>query len=254
MGILYQHPRYYEIAFGFRDIRKEVDVIESLISEHSHLPVRHILEVACGNAPYLGELARRGYRYTGLDLSQEMLDYTQAKADGLRGDITLLRADMTDFKLDCPADFACLLLGSTYLSSSAQLCAHLDTMANALQPGGLYLLEWCVQFDPVTNLKDSWTMEQDGIRINIHYSTCLLNRLEQTYQENIIMSIDDHGQQKTLREQAVKLAIYPQEFLLRVTAHPHFEFVGWWNDWELAEPLNGTELQINRPIIVAKRI
>ena len=36
---LYDYPRYYEIAFSYRDIGKEVDVMEECIRRFSKIPV-----------------------------------------------------------------------------------------------------------------------------------------------------------------------------------------------------------------------
>jgi SAM-dependent methyltransferase len=74
---LYQNPKYYEIAFSFRDIPTEVDVFEGVITQYSRIPVSCVLELGCGPAPHLEELARRGYTYVGLDLSGPMLAYAQ---------------------------------------------------------------------------------------------------------------------------------------------------------------------------------
>ena len=63
---VYHNPRYYELAFSFRDIPAEVDVCEALIKQYSRIPVSQVLELGCGPAPYLEELARRGYTYVGL--------------------------------------------------------------------------------------------------------------------------------------------------------------------------------------------
>ena len=254
MGILYENPRYYEIAFGFRNIVEEVDAIEDMIARYSDISVCRVLEIACGNAPYMEELSARGYQYSGLDLSRDMLAYARRKAEQSGLDIRLIEAEMTNFSLDAPVDFACLLLGSIYLKSPAEFTAHLDAVGSALAPGGLYLLDWCVQFEPVTDLEESWEAEEDGIHIDVAYSATPLNLLQQTYEEQILFQIHDRGKEKEIREHAVKLAIYPQEFLLRVAAHPAFEFIGWWNEWDLSQPLDGNEAQINRPIILLKRV
>ena len=76
---LYDHPKYYEIAFSFRDIPAEVDLFEQCFKRFSHITVRSVLELGCGNTPHLEELLKRGYSYHGLDLSRAMLDYSREK-------------------------------------------------------------------------------------------------------------------------------------------------------------------------------
>jgi SAM-dependent methyltransferase len=82
---VYHNPKYYELAFSFRDIPAEVDVFEALIKQYSRIPVTQVLELGCGPAPHLEELVRRGYTYVGLDLSRSMLAYAQKKAAMLQG-------------------------------------------------------------------------------------------------------------------------------------------------------------------------
>ena len=83
MQYLYQHPRYYEIAFAFRDITKEVDVLDNCARTYADIPIRRFLEVGCGNSPHMEELLNRGYDYLGIDLSEEMLQFSAEKAKKL---------------------------------------------------------------------------------------------------------------------------------------------------------------------------
>ena len=72
---LYQHPKYYEVAFSFRNIPQEVDFFESAIEKFSRIKVKSFFELASGTSPYLEEWHKRGYRYIGLDKSSEMLAF-----------------------------------------------------------------------------------------------------------------------------------------------------------------------------------
>ena len=112
MSEVYANPKYYEIAFSFRDIASEVDVFEHVIERYSQIPVATVLELGCGPAPHLAELARRNYRYLGLDLSSAMLEYAQNRADAADANARFALADMTDFRLDEQVEFAYIMLGS----------------------------------------------------------------------------------------------------------------------------------------------
>ncbi len=94
MKTVYDYPRYYEIAFSFRDIAREVDVFEECIARYSRIVVGRILEIASGNSPHMKEIVRRGYEYTGLDISEAMLDYSRKKAGDLNDKVLLINADM----------------------------------------------------------------------------------------------------------------------------------------------------------------
>jgi hypothetical protein len=63
---VYHNPKYYELAFSFRDIPAEVDVFEALVKQYSRIPVSHVLELGCGPAPHLAEHnGQRGLGPTG---------------------------------------------------------------------------------------------------------------------------------------------------------------------------------------------
>jgi len=82
---LYDAPQYYEIAFSFRDISAEVSLFEECFRRFSRIPVKSVLELGCGNCPHMEELTRRGYEYSGLDISEAMLDYSREDLANLSG-------------------------------------------------------------------------------------------------------------------------------------------------------------------------
>lgn len=249
---LYRNPAYYEIAFAHRDLAQETDALEEAIARFSRIPVQRVLEIACGNSPHMPLLLEKGYRYVGLDLSADMLDFARRKAAAYGDQAQFVQGDLTDFQLDAPVDFAYVMLGSIYVTNTAAFDAHYASVARALRPGGLYFLDWCVDFDPIIESAVSWENERDGVRVRTSYWTKGVNVIEQTYEEHVLLEIDDHGQERTIEEVALKRSVYPQEFLRFIRHHPAFEFMGWWNEWDFGRPLDGCE-EINRPIIVLRR-
>lgn len=254
MCSIYDHPEYYEIAFSFRDIPAEVDVFEECFRRFSQIPVKSVLELGCGNSPYLEELVKRNYQYNGLDLSRAMLEYSRKKARRIGAQVNLLQANMNDFSLDKRVDFVYVLLGSLSVKNTSELLAHFDSVAGALREGGLYLLDWCVQFDPpwATESGGTWEMERDGIKVKTTVSWRLISRTDQTFEETISQEVDDHGRRVDITGREIKRAIFPQEFLCIISAHPQFEFVGWWNNWNLSQPLEHAD-KIDRPIALVRR-
>ena len=136
MNEVYINPKYYEIAGSYRDIAAEVDVLEQVIKQYSHIPVSTVLDLGCGPAPHLAELARRKYQYIGLDLSPAMLEYAQNKAEAIHASARFELADMTDFGLVEQVDFAFILHGSLQARSTAELISHFDSVSRVLKPGG----------------------------------------------------------------------------------------------------------------------
>jgi len=253
MAKLYDNPKYYEIAFSFRDIVSEVDIFEECFERFSLIPVRSTLELSCGPSPHMEELVKRGYEYTGLDLSEPMLNYGKQKACNIGGEVNLLKANMVDFSLAGRVDFVFITLGSLYVKNSNELISHFQCVEKVLKNGGLYLLDWCIRFDALSNMRDSWQIEKNGVTIKTTVSREFVNLVEQTFEENILLEVDDNGRRQTFQQSEIRRAIYPQEFLCLINRLEHFEFVGWWNNWDLEQALEGRE-KVNRPITVVRRI
>lgn len=255
MKTVYENPKYYEIAFSFRNIAAEVDTFERCFVAHAKRPVTSILEIGCGTSPHLEELLRRGYTYTGLDISRAMLAYSAKKAAAMDGDALFIRANMIDFSLHRTFDFAFIALGSLCAQSTSDIYSHFRSVAHALERGGLYLLDWCIRFAPFSAQDDSWTIEQDNIQVTTHYSEELVDAVEQLVKETLTLDVVQDGATSTLSQTGISRAIFPQEFLQIIRHIGDFEFVGWWNNWDLDKPLgkvNDPE-KITRPIALLRR-
>ncbi len=253
MNNIYDYPKYYEIAYSYRDIPGEVDVLEQAIREFSHIEVRDFLEIACGNSPHMLELLKRGYSFSGLDISRPMLDFSRQKAETLGFTVNLYQGDLVDFELPEPVDFVYTMMGSLYVNTTADLLSHFASVYQALKPGGLYFLDWCIDFSPLDDTRDTWVMKRDDIEVKTYYSTRLLSAPLQHYKEEVTFLVRDGKNHLKLQNSAVRRGIYPQEFILAATKVNNFEFLGWWNDWDLYSPLENTRGEIIRPISLLRR-
>jgi SAM-dependent methyltransferase len=256
---VYDNPRYYEIAFSFRDITYEVTVFEEVIHRFSHVPVRWMLELGCGPAGHMPEIMQRGYEYIGIDLNPNMLAYANSKAVQAGCSPTLLQKDMVAFDLEEPVDFAFILLGSLYVSSTAEFGSHFESMARALRPGGLYLLHFCVQFNRRYEKPETWTVQKEEIRVESTYSISPVDLAENIYDELGVMKVNDHGENLRFEEPRRKRLIFAGEFRNFIQESESFEFVGWWNSFDLEKPIpddqmEGENNKIDNQIVVVRRI
>lgn len=254
MDRIYNQPRYYEIAFSYRDIPKETTVLQRAAAQFSYIPVHSVLEFACGNSPHMLELLGRGYQYTGIDINAEMLAYSRQKAVNAGFKAELIQGNLVDFRLPSPVDLAYTMLGSLYVKTTAELQAHFLAAAHNLRPGGLYFLDWCVDFSPLQDTVDHWKARRGSTRVSVKYSTKQLNSVEQTFTETLHLTVQEDEEKFEIQDSAVRRAIYPQEFRILMDSLPNFEFVGWYNNWNLRQPLTGDERTIARPITIIRRV
>jgi SAM-dependent methyltransferase len=252
--VLYDYPEYYEIAFSFRDIPQEVAFLHACIEGFSRYPTKRVLEIACGTAPHAGELAARGYHYIGLDINRNMLDHAAYKWRHLSPRPRFLQANMVSFDCDQKVDFAYVLLGSLYLNNVEEMTSHFDSVAQVLNPGGLYFLDWCIQFsNPLLhNDNNAYTIEQDGVEIESKFDIKLLDPACQMYEEVWTVNVNDHGRHQAFEMIERNKAILPGEFMKFLKSRPDFEFVGWWKDWNLQQPIV-TKADVNRQVVLIRR-
>jgi len=229
---VYEQARYYEIAFSFVDVPEQIGgVFEALISRHSRIPVHSVLDVCCGPARQLRELARRGYGATGLDVSPAMLEYAQAQARREQVTVETVEADMRDFRLSHSVDFAYILMGSiVYLGSNEALLSHLSSMASTLNPGGLYLIENVVAdwTDPRTYEPESWEMAAEGVTVTTTYQIRPADPLRQTVHQTLDLRVNDGGVERQFTEHCELKLFFPEELRSIVELHGAFEFLGYF--------------------------
>ena len=120
--------------------RNTVAEVEFLIEVMGLRPGSSVLDVGCGTGRHAIELARRGYRVTGLDLSAGMLDQARQKARAAGVEVRWRHEDATAFAVEAPFDgVICLCEGAFGLLSSgvdaiAQPSAILRCVAAAMRP------------------------------------------------------------------------------------------------------------------------
>ena len=238
ISLLYKKPKYYEIAFSFRNIKKEVDFIEGCIKKFSKIKVRNVIELACGNSPHMIELVKRGYNFTGLDNSKYMLDYSKEKAKRNGVKITTIQADMNNFRINKKFDLAYVMLGSIFVKSNEEFFSHLDCVAKCLRKGGLYLIDGMINFywNDILRKDNIWTIEKDGVKVKTTWIySGPVDLVNQTCIENSRLEVINKGKKIVLKDKSTRKIFFPQEFISLIELHNKFDFLGWYPDFTFRE-------------------
>ena len=108
-------------------------------------PGAAVLDIGCGTGRHAVQLARRGFKVTGLDLSAGMLAEAATAAAEAGVEVELIEADATDFDLGRAFDAAvCLCEGAFTLVGQDDPIEHdLAILRNAfasLKPGAPFVL------------------------------------------------------------------------------------------------------------------
>ncbi len=228
---IYNQAKYYEIAFSFVDQKKQADLFEKFIKKYSKVDVESVLDLACGTALQLREIAKRGYGSVGLDASEKMLDYLKNESAKEDVEIEVVKSDINNFKLKQKIDFAYIMMGSIiYVKNNNLFLSHLNSVADALNSGGLYLIEnlainWA---DPSFFKPQHWIMKQGKIKVKTTYQIIPKNPLKQTVTQILKMEVNDDGRKMEFIDKDDLKIIFPEELKLLVEKNGKFELVGFF--------------------------
>jgi hypothetical protein len=96
------------------------------------------------------------------------------------------------------------------------------------------------------------TYEQNGVSVESKFNIRLVDSAAQMYEEIWTLDVNDRGRRRKLQMVERNRAINPNEFLAFVRNRPDFEFVGWWKDWDLSQPITDTTT-VTRPVALLRR-
>lgn len=128
--------RHYEAP---ERVQQEVDFIVEVLQ----LPMGAlVLDLCCGQGRHSLELARRGYRVVGVDLSEALLYQARQRAEREGLPVNFVQCDMRDITFTDEFD-ACINMFTSfgYLESESEDAKALEKVAQALKVGGKFLLD-----------------------------------------------------------------------------------------------------------------
>lgn len=141
-----------------------------------------VLDACCGPGRHSIELASRGYRVTGVDLTEAYLDAARESAGGLGLPLELLRADIRDFVRPDSFDLALNLYTSFgYFVRAEEDLAALRNIRRSLRTGGALVLETNGKETAARDFKRGERFERAGWAVQTEYAVVgawegLLNR------------------------------------------------------------------------------
>lgn len=256
----YEQARFYEIAFGYRDIRDEVSRLMTIYRHLAGRELESFLEFACGPGYHTLEFARRGVRAVGIDLCGRMVELARdrAREQWLSG-ASFMEADMREFTLPEPVDMTGTFLTSLmYLLTDDDLRMHFRAVADCLAPGGLYLIE---ANDPrdYRGMKyhgNTWVMSGAGVTVQAAYGidNPPIDPVSHLFTSVAEYRVKDSSGNliHTLRDEGRLRALWPEDFARIVSETPGLEIAGIYGDWDEEQPLDESENTWRAVIVVRK--
>jgi len=256
---IYSLPLYYDIAFDFRHIPRQSDFLEEVFRDITGRELESILDLGCGPGYYVEEFAKRGKRSTGIDISPEMIEYARRKISGQHLTTELIVGDFLDFSLHDPVDMAILMLDSaSYILTNDSFIKHLECVASNLNHGGLYFIEFPHPADVIKGeqrLKNHWVTQRNGIVVetNWGFPSDRVDTISQVTQTTVSMRITDRGETFEERETSPQKFYMAQEILAIVRLSGVFEFINWYGDFKISQPLDNSPESKMMNVVLRKR-
>jgi len=204
---LYADPALYELAFSYRDVGAEVDVLEAWYERRHGSRPRRVLELAAGPAAHAIEFARRGCKVTALDASPTMCAYARRRAADEHVAVDVVEADMVRFHLSRRRfDLAVVLLDSaSHILDLDAMVTHLRSVGAHLAPRGLYVMEMSHPADflaDVAKTQSRWRLTRGGQRVDVRFSSppTAFDPATQISNCRVTVRVAEGGRRRVLRD------------------------------------------------------
>ena len=239
MPSLYDHPKYYDLIFN-TEWKAEFDFLKAIFAQHATGSVRRLFEPACGTGRLIYRFAKAGFLIEGNDLNPHAVDFCNQRLLQHELPSAATVGDMTDFTLEQPVDAAFNTINSfRHLTTEKMAVAHLQCMAAAIRPGGIYALGFHLtptEHEPME--EEHWTASRG--RLKVDSSMWLVERNSQARWEDFGISLDVTTPSKKFRiDDVFKFRTYTAKQAMSLFAKvPEFEVVAIHDfNYEVENPI-----------------
>ncbi len=134
------YASYYNLLYKDKDYKSEVEYILNIINKYSTNKIKTILNLGCGTGKHDNIFARKGYKVTGIDLSQEMIDI--ANKNKLKN-THFLKGDVRNIDLNKKFDVIVSLFHvASYQTTNKDFEKYLRTAYNHLKKNDIFVFDF----------------------------------------------------------------------------------------------------------------
>lgn len=231
---LERYAQYWDLLFR-DETRREADFFEAAFRRYVPFPVRHVLEPGCGSGRLIVEMARRGFRVHGLDRNPHALNYLRRKLRrrGLAG--RLFTADLADFRLArCVEAAFCTFNTFRHLLDETSARRHLECVAQAVRPGGIYILGLhLLPEDVAEESEERWSARHGRLRLHATLRVVAFDRRKRLEQLRLSVRVQTPKRTWRLRDDWTLRIYTPRQMrslLASVTAWKLLDVFDFWYD------------------------
>lgn len=212
------YAKHYDLYYSTKDYSGEVAFLLELARRFGIQP-RTVLDMGCGTGKHLLELAKRGLKGGGFDLSSEMLQAARTRLTGL--DMEVAEADLRTFRNGKQYDLVVAMFAVIgYLTTNDDLLAGCKTARQHLGQGGLFIFDGWFGPTVLTQQPEKRTHQyHNGNQTVLRKVTPFLDPIEQTVTVHYeIFSKDGNGIEPVATEDHRMRFMFVQEMKLALQA------------------------------------
>lgn len=186
----------YEKEVFVKGTLGECDFLEKEFANDKTL---QILDVGCGTGRHSIEMTRRGYRMTGIDLSESMLAKARQKAKAQKLNIEFLQHDARNLPFNSRFDAAIMLCegGFPLMETDEMNFEILKNISKSLKPKAKFIFTTLNGLFPLYHSIDQFHSETGAEPGNAVYHSSSFDLM--TFRDhNITEAVDDNGNKKVL--------------------------------------------------------
>jgi len=134
-----KYAMYYDLFNKKKNYSNESNFLDMIFNKYSKTKVNSILNLGCGTGEHERVLSSRGYKITGIDLSENMIEIAKSKNIP---NTEFFVGDMSNFNLNKKFD-ACIIMFAAidYLIENSQITSALKSVKEHLKPNGLFIID-----------------------------------------------------------------------------------------------------------------
>jgi len=134
------YAAYYDLLYEEKDYQEEAKFVHLQIQQNFR-NAKSILDLGCGTGKHAYELAKFGYKVTGVDLSQQMIDIAKENMSD-NPNLNFHQGDIRNYKLNQQFDVVISLFHvMSYQVTNKDLKACFITAKDHLTDNGIFLFD-----------------------------------------------------------------------------------------------------------------
>ncbi len=254
----YDSPLYYDIIFS-ADTPLECQFMHDVMALHAPgVPLRKVLEPACGSGRLVLGMAQRGCKVVGFDINEAMLTFGRERLAQEAPTVAakLVQGRMEDFDLGKNYDLAhCLVSTFKYLLQETEARAHLACVARALRSGGLYVLGFHLSdYDDPSRSRERWFGKRDNTEVICNIQSWPPDRKSRLEQVRSRLTVRQGRKRSKLETHWTFRAYNAAQVRRLLQTVPELEHVATYDfTYDLKKPRKFDDNQLDNVLILRKR-